>query len=167
MKTALFSVLFVALCTSGQAFVLPQEASVHGGSSSLAMAPRFDPSEQRWYPSTEEESAEAGYPPIRSLLRHGPSAFLVRTTQPDKYDQAVLKFMATDQADRWTAQGNMDRYFENAQDWAFERLEAERKGIKLDYVTLNKKNVFLSSIWAGIVFWFLTKLVESSTQVYS
>ena len=73
------------------------------------MVPRFDPAQQRWVPSSEEESAEANYPVIRSLLRHGPGAFLARVTNPDTYDQAVLKFMATENVERWEAQGNMDR----------------------------------------------------------
>ena len=88
----------------------------------LNMVPRFDATTQRWFPGSEEESAEAGYPPIRSLLRHGPSAFVKRVTNPDLYDQAVLKFMANDNVGRWEAQGNMDRCNENAQDWMYERL---------------------------------------------
>lgn len=62
--------------------------------------------------------------------------------------------MANDKVDRWEAQGNMDRFNENAQDWIFERMESKRKGYKLDYVTLDSKQVMLSSIWAGVVFWF-------------
>lgn len=123
-------------------------------STSLHMAPRYDKSTQRWTPSSPEESAEAGYPIIRTLLRHGPKAFLVRVTQPDNYDQAVLKFMATDKVERWQAQGNMDRFFENAQDWAFERNEMQKRGMTYDYVTLDKKQIFLSTVWAGIVVWF-------------
>lgn len=122
--------------------------------TAIEMVPRFDPSEQKWFPASEEESASANYPLIRSLLRHGPKAFFVRATQPDMYDQAVLKFMASDKVGRWEAQGNMDRFNENAQDWIFERMESKRKGYTLDYVTLDKKQVVLSSVWAGVVFWF-------------
>lgn len=144
------------------AFVAPgaSTANTCPSSSTLKMVPRFDPQQQKWIPSSEEESAIAGYSPIRSLLRHGPKAFFVRVTQPDMYDQAVLKFMATDRVERWEAQGNMDRFNENAQDWIFERMEAKRKGYQLDYVTLNPKQVILSSIWAGIVFWFVNDLVQ-------
>lgn len=149
-------VLMAMACVSVtvSAFVAPRQSQASVQSSTLPMAPRFDPASQRWSPATEEESAASSYPPIRSLLRHGPKAFFVRTTQPDNYDQAVLKFMAKEQCSRWEAQGNMDRYFENAQDWAFERYEAERTGRKLDYVTINQQQVVLSSVWAGIVVWY-------------
>ncbi len=139
-----------------EAFLVPTLTT----SSSLKMVPRFDPTQQKWIPASEEESDSASYPPIRSLLRHGPKAFFVRVTQPGMYDQAVLKFMASDRVERWEAQGNMDRFNENAQDWIFERLEAKRKGYDLDYVTLNPKQVVLSSVWAGIVFWFANDLVQ-------
>jgi hypothetical protein len=135
-------------------------AAAVASSSSLAMVPRFDPKEQKWFPSSEEESSSANYPSIRSLLRHGPKAYFVRVTQPDMYDQAVLKFMASDKVGRWEAQGNMDRFNENAQDWIFERLEAKRKGTALDYVTLDRKQVVLSSVWAGVVFWFANDLFQ-------
>jgi len=76
------------------------------------------------------------------------------------YDQAVMKFMAKDNVERWVAQGNMDRFNENAQDWAFERMEMERMGKTYDYVTLKPKQVILSSIWAGVVFWFANDLFQ-------
>lgn len=129
-------------------------------SSSLEMVPRFDPAEQKWYPASEEESVESSYSPVRSLLRHGPKAFFVRLTNPDQYDQAVLKFMAGEKVERWEAQGNMDRFNENAQDWIFERLEAKKKGVTMDYVTLKPKQVVLSSVWAGVVFWFANDLFQ-------
>jgi len=124
------------------------------------MVPKYDPLTQRWTPSSEEESAANNYPVINSLLRHGPKAFISRITQPDMYDQAVMKFMAKDNVERWVAQGNMDRFNENAQDWAFERMEMERMGKTYDYVTLKPKQVILSSIWAGVVFWFANDLFQ-------
>ena len=141
--------------------ILEESSWPPASASSLAMVPRFDPSEQKWFASSEDESASANYGPVRSLLRHGPKAFFVRVTQPDQYDQAVLKFMASDKVGRWEAQGNMDRFNENAQDWIFERLEAKRKGkASPDYVTLNPKQVVLSSVWAGIVFWFANDVFQ-------
>jgi hypothetical protein len=157
--------LQLLLLVATHAFVPPHRVGTTAGHchqpwTNLFMVPRFDPQQQKWIPATEEESATVGYAPIRSLLRHGPKAFFVRVTQPDQYDQAVLKFMATEKVERWEAQGNMDRFNENAQDWIFERMEAKRKGYTLDYVTLNPKQVILSSIWAGIVFWFANDLVQ-------
>lgn len=131
-----------------------------GVGSSLKMVPRYDASTQRWTPETEEESAAAGYPAIRSLLRHGPGAFLKRVTNPDLYDQAVMKFMANDKVNRWDAQGNMDRCNENPQDWMYERMESEKRGRTMDYVTLDPKQVILSCVWSGIVFWFMNDLVQ-------
>jgi hypothetical protein len=133
----------------------------------LHMAPQFDPTAQKWIPSSEEESAEASYPAIKSLLRHGPKAYLTRVTNADEYDQAVLKFMAMDSCERWEAQGNMDRCNENSQDWTFERLEARKKGIRIDYVTLEKKAVVLSVIWTGIVFWFASETISKIVATYS
>lgn len=41
---------------------------------------------------------------------------------------------------------------ENAQDWAYERMEADRMGRKIDYVTLQPKSVALRLVWSSIVF---------------
>ena len=128
-------------CTHGFVMVHQRRSSASSTTLRRPMAPRFDASTQRWMPSTETERAAAGYSPVRSLLRHGPKPFLIRLTNPDAYDQAVLKFMAAEACDRTTAQGNMDRYFENAQDWAFERMEMQNKGKVYDYVTLDTKQI--------------------------
>ena len=138
----------------------------HPTTTAVGMVPRFDPTSERWIPASDDESESAGYPPIRSLLRHGPKAFLARVTSPDQYDQAVLKFMAAEKCSRWEAMGNMDRYFENAQDWIFERLEAERKGYKLDYVTLDQKQTILSLLWVGVTIWFGFEFVKTIQEKY-
>jgi hypothetical protein len=44
------------------------------------------------------------------------SSFYFRNS-PDDYQQAVYKFQAKEQCDINTAQGNMDAYFENPNDW--------------------------------------------------
>ena len=147
------SLLLLALVSSVQGFA-PPAGRAAATTTSLDMAPRYDKKTQKWSPSTPEESAENNYPAYRTLLRHGPKAFLVRVTQPENYDQAILKFMATDKVDRWPAQGNMDRFFENAQDWAYERGEMQKRGVVYDYVTLDTKQIFLSTAWACVVFWF-------------
>lgn len=74
----------------------------------LHMAPRFDKAERKWYPTKPDEGPQVGYPPIRSLLRHGPKSFIARVFTPDQYEQAVLKFMAGEKCNRDEAQGNMD-----------------------------------------------------------
>jgi hypothetical protein len=128
-------------------------------SSSLNMAPKFDKATQKWSPSSPEEGPEAGYGVTKTLLRHGPKAFLQRVFTPDDYDQAVLKFMASDKCSRDEAQGNMDAYMENPNDWAYNRLYTERTGIKIDYVTLKNSEVVKTSVWAGIVFFFVYRCI--------
>lgn len=102
-----------SLSVTTTAFVVapttPKQHARRSTTTTSYMVPRYDPTTQRWSPSDNDESAKANYPPIRSLLRHGPKAFLVRTIQPDQYDQAVLKFMAKENCGRWVAQGNMVR----------------------------------------------------------
>ena len=115
------------------------------------MAPRFDPFTQRWYPSSPDEEPSAGYPPVGSLLRHGPKPYLERTLKPDEYEQAVLKFMAADECSRNEAQANMDAYLRNPNDWAFDRMEFKRRGYKIDYLTLKPKKIVLTSVWSAIV----------------
>lgn len=74
----------------------------------LSMAPRFDPTEQKWYPSSDEDGQSAGYPPIGSLFRQGPKCFFTRIFTPDQYEQSVLKYMSQESCSRNEAQGNMD-----------------------------------------------------------
>jgi hypothetical protein len=77
------------------------------------MAPRFDPASQKWVATGPEEEASAGYGIGKTLLLRGPKPFFHRLLQPDEYDQAVLKFMASDGVSRNDAQGNMDYYLES------------------------------------------------------
>jgi hypothetical protein len=65
--------------------------------------------------------------------------------------QAVLKFMAGDKCDRQTAMGNMDKYLDNPADWAFNRMEQKKRGIKYDYVTLDQKQVVLVTVWSLLI----------------
>ena len=75
--------------------------------SVLGMAPKYDG--DQWVPTTPEEGTDA-YPAIKTLLLHGPIPFYNRIFKNKDYQQAVLKFMATDKVDRLEAQGNMDFY---------------------------------------------------------
>jgi len=87
--------------------------SSHGNSrksmlrmTSLQMAPRYNPSTERWEATNEEEATPA-YGPVGSLIRQGPLPFIQHLTNADEYDQAVLKYMAKEGCDRKEAQGNM------------------------------------------------------------
>lgn len=125
------------------------------------MAPKFDATAQRWIPTTDDEKTTA-YGPIGSLIRAGPLPFFQRIINADEYEQAVLKFMATDGCDRKEAQGNMDAYLENPQDWAYQKM-CERNGKpKKDYANANTspKQLILTGIWSVIVFWFASDIIS-------
>jgi hypothetical protein len=102
-----FLVLLLTL-TVAQAFVVSRQTT--GSSSSLSMAPKYDTTTEKWSPSKPEEGPEAGYPPTKTLLLHGPKPYFQRIFTPDDYEQAVLKFMSGDKCSRDVAQGNMDAY---------------------------------------------------------
>lgn len=123
------------------------------------MAPKFDG--EQWVPTSDDELPEAGYGVGRTLLLHGPKPFLQRVFQPELYEQAVLKFMAGDKVDRNTAQGNMDAYLRNPQDWQYNRLEEEKRGMKFDYVTINAVNTAFVLVWSAIVFAFIGRGIYS------
>ena len=144
MVTRIFSLLLIFGAT--HAFVTRSSARQNSG---LAMAPKFKNGE--WVPTKPEEGPEAGYPPIRTLLLHGPKPYFQRIFSPNDYEQAVLKFMAGDKCSRDVAQGNMDAYLRNPNDWAYNRLESERKGFEIDYVTLDTKSLVLTVVWAFII----------------
>jgi hypothetical protein len=112
MMTKTFLLVLLLALTTVQAFVASRSrhALLISSSSSLSMAPKYDKAAQKWTPSKPEEGPEAGYPPINTLLLHGPKPFLQRVFTPDDYEQAVLKYMSGDKCSRDIAQGNMDAY---------------------------------------------------------
>ena len=128
------------------------------------MAPKYDKAAQKWIATSPEEESGAGYPAINTLLIHGPKSFLTRVFQPDNYEQGVLKFMANDKVNRDVAQGNMDAYLENPNDWAFARFEAERTGVQPDYVSLKPKALALTLVWSSIVLFFGSRAFLSLTN---
>eukprot|EP00527_Entomoneis_sp_CCMP2396_P006577 CAMPEP_0198144236 /NCGR_PEP_ID=MMETSP1443-20131203/14322_1 /TAXON_ID=186043 /ORGANISM="Entomoneis sp., Strain CCMP2396" /LENGTH=139 /DNA_ID=CAMNT_0043807595 /DNA_START=129 /DNA_END=548 /DNA_ORIENTATION=- len=132
------------------------------------MAPKFDKSQGKWLTTTPEDGPEAGYGPGKTLLIAGPKPFLTRVFSADDYEQAVLKFMASEKCSREVAQGNMDRYLENGQDWAYERMEAEKKGRAYPkYHVLETKGIILTCVWASFVLGLGGRVVYSlATGVY-
>jgi len=103
------------------------------------MAPRFDKATQQWVPTKPEEGPEGGYDIWKTLLLQGPKPFFTRLFQPNDYEQAVLKYMASDGCSREEAQGNMDAYLENFQDWTYQKLQEKKGGFKKDYTRIDKK----------------------------
>ncbi|KAG7369816.1 hypothetical protein IV203_027562 [Nitzschia inconspicua] len=121
--------------------------------------PKFNTKTQRW---EKAPNAEQGYPLYETALRNGPVPFFTRLTQSDDYEQAVLKFQASEKCSINEAQGNMDAYFENPNDWAFQRLQEERGGYKRDYgAPLDPKQVALTLVWGGGITAYILYLVYS------
>ena len=124
------------------------------------MAPVYDPMTSRWEASTDDESSPAGYGPFGSLLRQGPVPFLQRLRDPDSYDQAVLKMMANEKMDRNEAQGNMDAYLLNPNDWALQKIEEKNGAPKFDYANANmdQGDLILTGIWSSILAAFVGRI---------
>jgi hypothetical protein len=120
----------------------------------------------KWVPQTEEDMPSAGYDLFGTLIRHGPKPALTRLTSPEEYEQAILKFMATDQCDYITAQGNMDAYLRNPPDWQYTRMEDMKKGFEKqrDYVTIKVQDVILVLTWSTIVLAIVARVIYSITN---
>lgn len=151
-------IVFICALSSVAAFAPQQLSSPVVGSTTTALfakavttgRPKFNAATQKWE-RAKDDNGEYPYDSVGSLLRHGPAPFLKRTFEPDVYEQAVLKYMASDSVSRAEATGNMDAFFNSAQDWAFQKM-AERKGAnKVDYTKLSKKQAALTIIWAVFV----------------
>ena len=113
--TAFKSLLYLVILLSSQGFTTAFSSPRNDVNRivaipSLQMAPRYNPSTERWEPTNEEESTPA-YGPVGSLIRQGPLPFIQHLTKPDEYEQAVLKYMAKEGCDRKEAQGNMASVF--------------------------------------------------------
>jgi hypothetical protein len=98
--------------------------------------PTFNKQTSLWEPSPETE--DTPYGPWGSFLRGGPNPFLVRVLQPEQYEQAVYKYMAQTKCSRAEAQGNMDAFFNNAADWAYQKSEEARGSPMVDYTEVWK-----------------------------
>ena len=134
-------------------------------SSTLFMAPRYDKETKRWSPTSPEEEASAGYSPFGSLLRQGPVPFFQRLRDPDGYDQGVLKMLANENfASRDEAPGNMDAYLQNPNDYALQKLEEKRTGVKYDYANANMSvaDLALTAAWAGVLLSVVARVVYVS-----
>lgn len=150
--------------TSGFTFT-PHSRAMKSWSANVSpafMAPRFDKASQKWFPTKPEEESGAAYGPIGSLIRAGPKPFIQRILFSEQYDQAVLKYMAQDGCSRKEAQGNMDAYIENPNDWTYQKLQEKQGKPKYDYANANTspKQLVLSGTWATVVFWFFYTFIS-------
>ena len=145
-----------------QALVAPIQANSGWSSGIRTTLPKFDAVTSKWVATDPSHLPEACYPPTRTLIMQGPKPYLTRIFQPDDYEQAVLKFMAVDQCSREVAQGNMDAYLRNPQDWQFARLEEKRLGIKYDYTTVNTNKLVLTVVWSAFLMGLAGRAVYSA-----
>ena len=115
---------------------------------------------------TQTEGPSAGYNLIGSLYRAGPVPFFQRIVNADTYEQAVLKYMAQEGCDRKEAQGNMDAFLENPQDWAYQKMEEKNGKPKKDYANANMdpQQIILSTVWAAVVVVFAYDLVTGVAE---
>jgi hypothetical protein len=58
-----------------------------------------------------------------------------------------------DKVDRMTAQAEMDAYLSNPNDWAYNRLQ----GYKVDYLSLDQKQLTLNLVWAVFIVSLLSR----------
>ena len=133
LRIATFLLAVVSTASSFSLLTPTTSTQNHASRSrSLSMAPRFDKSTGKWFTDKPDEMDGSSYGPIGSLYRAGPKPFLQRIFNADTYDQAVLKYMAQDGCDRKEAQGNMDAFLENPQDWAYQKVQEKNGAYKKD-----------------------------------
>jgi hypothetical protein len=144
----------------------PGSSSTYSTTTGLSMTPRYDPFTQRWSAMEEEEDSSSGYPPVGSLMRQGPIPFFQRLLDPDQYDQGVLKMMANSEEgmDRNQAQGNMDAYLNNPNDWAYQKVEEKKGAPKFDYANANMDptDLALTGTWGSILLTVVLRIVYVS-----
>ena len=108
-------------------------------------SPTFDKNTQKWSPTPNSEEP---YGIGRTLLGNGPVPAFTRLTQSEDYMQAVYKFQAAEKCTVRYAQGNMDAYFENPNDWAYQRKVEDAGGYKKKYgEPIPQKQVILTVVW--------------------
>lgn len=148
------------------AFVRSPSKNAVQRSTPLSMAVRFDKAAGKWFTDDPEEMVGSSYGPVGSLYRAGPKPFFQHLLNPETYDQAVLKYMAQAGCDRTEAQGNMDAFLENPQDWAYQKVSEQNGGYKKDFANANMapKQVILSTVWGLGVVYFIASLAYNSVQ---
>mmetsp|Transcript_16910 Transcript_16910/g.25386 ORF Transcript_16910/g.25386 Transcript_16910/m.25386 type:complete len:181 (+) Transcript_16910:80-622(+) len=143
-----FIVSAEAFSVSGRISLLP--SSIPASSSKREMV-RYDPSAEKWLPTSPED--EDGYGPVGTLLRTGPKPLIIRMLSPDNYEQGVYKLMANENMSRMEAQGNFDAYLENPNDWAYNYFKEKGGGYKKDYVNegMDVNSLILKGTWSTLL----------------
>lgn len=116
------------------------------GSRSPRLLSRRSSARQRILASDDE-----GYGPVGSLLRQGPLPFFQRIANPAKYEQSVAFYMEENRCGRTEAQGNMDAFLANPNDWAMIKMRAKKGGFEPDFANANldPKTLVLTGVWSA------------------
>jgi hypothetical protein len=133
-------------------------------SAKKGKSPSYDRATERWTKGQDDDGAYP-YDAVGALLRHGPGPFIGRLTNPDDYEQNVLKYMANGDVSRSEAVGNMDAKLNNAMDWMYQKTAEKNGAPKVDYTAMNKKDAAKSVIWAlFIVPLAVNVIIQTVTQ---
>lgn len=163
LRRPLALLLLLAIATTTTAFTTPtsslsprtkthlwaQPKNTPYDTSYKSKPPVFNKSTQLWEPSSQTEPPPYG--PFGSFLRGGPPPFLVRLLNEEQYEQAVFKYMAQTSCSRAEAMGNMDAFFANAADWAYQKQEEANGRPKVDYTQLKPAQAIKVITWAAFV----------------
>ena len=78
--------------------------------------------------------------------------------------QSIARFLASLKHSHNTFRSSA--YFENPQDWAYQKMQEQNGAAKKDYANANMdpKQIALSTIWAGVVFWFAYYLITGLAE---
>ena len=149
---SLTTAILCALLTTTHAFVLERNGVRKPGLTALtakkpASKPKYDKVTEKWEKAPDDDGIYP-YDAIGALLRHGPSPFISRLTNPSEYEQGILKYMAGAGVSRAEATGNMDAKLNNAMDWVYQKTAEKNGAPKVDYTELKAKNAILVIVWA-------------------
>jgi hypothetical protein len=138
--------LLVSLFALSSAFAPARMTKRTSGALSAAK-PKYNAKTQTWVPAAGDDG-KYPYGAVGALLRHGPTPFITRLTNPAEYEQGILKYMANAGVSRAEATGNMDAKLTNGPDWMFQKMAEKKGATKVDYTELKKKDAILVLVWA-------------------
>lgn len=165
MKLGFSLVSFVLLVANVNSFgtnkIIKKRTLVRVSARARTALPKLDPATSQYAPPPELEPSKF-YSPTSTLLRAGPVPFVTRLVSPEKYEQAVYKYMnEAREASLQTAQGNMDAFFAAPDVWAEQKL-MEQKGQRevYDYGKGPESGrVVLSTVWGGSVILLILRVL--------
>lgn len=162
---SLTTAILCALSTTTYAFVLQRNGVPKPGLTALtAKKPKYDKMTEKWEKAADDDG-NYPYDAIGSLLRHGPTPFITRLTNPSEYEQGILKYMANAGVSRAEATGNMDAKLNNAMDWMYQKTAEKNGSPKVDYTQLKAKDAILVLVWAfGITPLAISVVLDTVSQ---